>query len=257
MFAKLLKYDLKSMVKTMLPLWIAVLCLAFIMGISTRITQFQMTSDTFYDLTDMIYPYGFLILSLVAVFIAIFVLNILIVIRRFWDGLLKDEGYLMFTIPTTPRKLILSKVVSAMIISSISMIVGILVVNIIFFCSTGHAANIFGNLAEIYNMLMENNLGVLVIFNLIFSLLVAIYRVYAAMAIGHLSNRNRFIFSFIAYVALDFGMAAITAPLQLLYLDQMDSEIMISVTGLISKAVMIIVFHVITEVILTTRLNLE
>ena len=95
----------------MIPLWITLVIIAVIMGIQIR-------------MEDFIYRFRFLdmggdILFLIffALLIAIVVLNILIVIQRFWNGLLKDEGYLMFTLPVSSRKLILSKAVSAMLIS--------------------------------------------------------------------------------------------------------------------------------------------
>ena len=51
----------------------------------------------------------FSLVVIVAVIVAIFVMNVIIVIQRFWNGLLQEEGYLMFTLPVTTRSLILSK----------------------------------------------------------------------------------------------------------------------------------------------------
>ena len=40
MFFKLLKYDMKSMSKTMIPLWITLVIIAVIMGIQIRMEDF-------------------------------------------------------------------------------------------------------------------------------------------------------------------------------------------------------------------------
>lgn len=41
--------------------------------------------------------------------VALFVLTMIVIIQRFYKGLLCDEGYLMFTLPVKPWQLIATK----------------------------------------------------------------------------------------------------------------------------------------------------
>ena len=107
MLGKLIKYDLKALTKILAPLWGVLLVMGLIFGISIR-SNLDGIGNT------MIV---FSLVVIVAVIVAIFVMNVIIVIQRFWNGLLQEEGYLMFTLPVTTRSLILSKVISALIIS--------------------------------------------------------------------------------------------------------------------------------------------
>ena len=107
MLGKLIKYDLKALAKILAPLWGVLLVMGLIFGISIR-SNLDGIGNT------MIV---FSLVVIVAVIVAIFVMNVIIVIQRFWKGLLQEEGYLMFTLPVTTRGLILSKVISALIIS--------------------------------------------------------------------------------------------------------------------------------------------
>ena len=107
MLGKLIKYDLKALAKILAPLWGVLLVMGIIFGISIR-SNLEGIGNT------MIV---FSLVVIVAVIVAIFVVNVIIVIQRFWKGLLQEEGYLMFTLPVTTRSLILSKVISALIIS--------------------------------------------------------------------------------------------------------------------------------------------
>lgn len=110
MLGKLIKYDLKALAKILAPLWGVLLVMGLIFGISIR-SNLEGIGNTMTV---------FSLVVIVAVIVAIFVMNVIVVIQRFWKGLLQEEGYLMFTLPVTTRSLILSKVISALIISCAS-----------------------------------------------------------------------------------------------------------------------------------------
>lgn len=94
-------------------------------------------------------------------------------------------------------------------------------------------------------------------------LLSGIYHIYAAMVIGQLSNGNRFLFAFVAYAVLSIIVSLIGIP-SMTNLDNMgsslqntfgfDSDLWIY---LVENIVIIIIYHIVTEVILTKKLNLE
>ncbi|MDO4941220.1 MAG: hypothetical protein Q4E73_00065 [Lachnospiraceae bacterium] len=256
MFLKLLKYDLKSMLKTMIPLWIALIAISAIMGI-----QIYLTGDDYVIMGFFQMGSNLLIIGFIALFIAVVVLNILIIIQRFWNGLLKEEGYLMFTLPVSQRKLILSKAVSALLISLGS----ILAVAICIFIVMESVLLLEQSDAMMFTMRMIfESVQKIDAIDIAFAVLLgilesasSIYHVYAAMAIGHLSNKNRFLCSFGAYIVISIVLNVVIAPIQDHFITDASAFRMDMVVSLVILTIEVLIFHVITELILTYRLNLE
>ena len=86
------------------------------------------------------------------------------------------------------------------------------------------------------------------------SFLAAIYQVYASMAIGQLSNRNRFLLSFVAFVGITVVLSIIASFTDMI---TVNNSLVNGVIVLITDLVALIVFHVVTEGLLTRKLNLE
>ena len=66
-----------------------------------------------------------------AVLAALGVMTVLPVIQRFYKGLLREEGYLMFTLPVESWKIVLAKALAAVLMIHISLIVGIFSIGIL------------------------------------------------------------------------------------------------------------------------------
>lgn len=256
MLGKLIKYDLKSMLKTIVPLWITVIVLSGIFAIKYwggATNTMDMGNNTF----DLV-----LFIVLFSVAVAIVVMNILFVVQRFWNGLLKEEGYLMFTLPVTTRSLIMSKALSALIISLGSMLVAMLSISIFSFAFVQGAidVNALSTLwLELKNALLLTKGSqfaevVVMIAAGVVSFLAAIYQVYASMAIGQLSNKNRFLLSFIAFVGITVVLSMFASVTNMF---TMGNSLANSCISLIVNLITLIIFHIITEVLLTRKLNLE
>ena len=253
MLGKLIKYDLKALAKILAPLWGVLLVMGVIFGISIRSNLNEIGNTMIV----------FSLVVIVAVIVAIFVMNVIIVIQRFWKGLLKEEGYLMFTLPVTTRSLILSKVISALIIScGTALVIALLGVEIIAISPAKlmNVATYFGN------WVIEVHAGPWIGYGAVIAvvgLLSGIYHIYAAMAIGQLSNGNRFLFAFVAYAGLSIVVSLVGIPTMASF-DNVganlqnafgfDSDLWIY---LIENIVIIVIYHIVTEVILTKKLNLE
>lgn len=253
MLVKLIKYDLKALGKILAPLWGVLLIMGLIFGLSIRGQDIGL-GQTMILVT---------LILIVGVMMAIFALNIVVVIQRFWKGLLKEEGYLMFTLPVTTRSLILSKVLSALIISFGTVIViGLLGVEIVALSPV----NLVNTVTHFGNWVIKVNAGPWIGYGIIIAivaLLSSIYHVYTAMVIGQLSNNNRFLFSFIAYAGISIIVGLIGIPTlsslgnvgnSLYHAFGFDSDLWIY---LIENIVLVIVYHIITEILLTKKLNLE
>ena len=97
MLSKLVKYDIKSLIRVFIPVADGPLMNVF---------------------SEYIGPIllGILAVLFVAVIVGMMIMTLILVIRRFWNGLLKEEGYLAFTLPVEVWQLIVSKVIVAAIV---------------------------------------------------------------------------------------------------------------------------------------------
>ncbi|GAA0714637.1 ABC transporter permease [Paraclostridium ghonii] len=115
MLGKLLKYELKSTAKFFVPMYFAILVITTLNSIFMRKNVFQEAQ-------------GIISMVIGALFIALTTLTIIVIVKRFKKNLLGDEGYLMFTLPVSSGKLILSKYISALIWISLTAVVTMMAV---------------------------------------------------------------------------------------------------------------------------------
>lgn len=111
MLGTLMKYELKSVGRVMLPVYGAFIAVSILFGItlyagvgngseSSAITNIAMS------VTGIVY---------VLLAVAIFVFTIILIIQRFYKNLLGNEGYLCFTLPVNTNTHIANKLLSAVI----------------------------------------------------------------------------------------------------------------------------------------------
>ena len=105
MTGKLIKYEFRSMIKQIGIVWLALPAVAVIFSLSNwAISQMHIIPDGMSIFGDIIllittFLYGGIFMALAAV-------TCLIVLMRFYKGLLRDEGYLMHTLPVKTWQLI-------------------------------------------------------------------------------------------------------------------------------------------------------
>lgn len=97
MLGKLMKYDLRSGIRTFSLIWIGLALLGAINGLTIR---FVLAGDTQSGLVSFVFGVLPMIL-LVALYVAMGIFVLVFIIDRFYKGLLGNEGYLMFTLPVT------------------------------------------------------------------------------------------------------------------------------------------------------------
>lgn len=269
MLAKLLKYDFKAMFKIFLPLWGVLLVVS---GINRLFTGAGLDAEQGLGLVNSL-----MVLLYVLLIMAVMVVTTVIIIARFYQGLLKDEGYLMFTIPVKPWQLLASKLISAMVISIISGVVALASVAIIaYFPEMGQV------LAELWKMGMKNvpnflPLVILLVVSLFVGIICSVSQVYASMALGHLAGSHRVGFAVLAFIVLSviwstvgsvigmFGYPDLTSTM--ISINEIEvsvdvagiSNVLLTATvwGLILDVVRCVVHLGITNYILSRRLNLE
>ncbi|MCL1982347.1 MAG: ABC transporter permease, partial [Clostridiales bacterium] len=110
MLGKLLKYEIQATGRVFLPLYLGLLAVA-------AVASFTLQSNI--DILK-----GIIAFLLVILYGALVVVTVVLLIQRFYRSLLKDEGYLMFTLPVHQATLVASKLVTACLWSLLSTIVG-------------------------------------------------------------------------------------------------------------------------------------
>lgn len=210
MFGKLMKYEMKSLSKGLIPLYGAILAVALINSIMWSVGGNGPTSTTsmisgLSQLTAMLVYFGLCV--------AIAVVTFLVVIQRFYKGLLGQEGYLMFTLPVPTWQLTLSKLVGATIMTILSGIVGIL--SVIILGSVGLNLTWGAFLRGLGQLLANWDLDMTFICIELFLLGVVgtasmVTDIYIAMALGHLSNKHRVAMSFVWFIVIQTALSFLT-----------------------------------------------
>lgn len=102
MLKKLLKYEYRATARIFIPFYIAILILSFLMS-------FQNIQDLYSDKTISSAIVSFFPVMIGTAYFGLFVMTVIMVVKRFDQNLLSDEGYLMFTLPVRISELIWSK----------------------------------------------------------------------------------------------------------------------------------------------------
>ena len=268
MLGKLLKYELKATSRVFIPLYIAILVVSIVNGLSLNL--------------EILNIQGLATIVLMCLFISLFVITIVVTIQRFNKNLLKDEGYLMFTLPVSSKHLVLSKYLTSLIWTFLSFVVAFLSFTIIFMIPTYQYFD-FSYFINEFNLLFSNmlNLNILgqflkIILLMIISYTIFIFNVYLALSVGQLPIFNRFrnVSSFIGFLVINLfisyaqnivSLFVNDASVNIEAIDNINYTIS-SVTSIVSKGlniaivinlIIILVLFFATTYILDKKLNLE
>ena len=264
MLGKLLKYELKATSRVFIPLYIAILVVSIVNGLSLNL--------------EILNIQGLATIVLMCLFISLFVITIVVTIQRFNKNLLKDEGYLMFTLPVSSKHLILSKYLTSLIWTFLSFVVAFLSFTIIFMIPTYKYFD-FSYFINEFNLLFSNmlNLNILgqfikIILLMIISYTIFIFNVYLALSVGQLPIFNRFrnVSSFIGFLVINLLISYVqnivdNAFVNIEAIDNVNYSID-SISSIVSKGlnvaiiiniIIILVLFFATSYILNKKLNLE
>lgn len=130
MFGKLMKYELRYLIRIFGPMWAVVVCLSVIGKVSFNPYNGGIETAPVGDAA--FWPVIFMSVAFTGV-IVMLAISVVILIQRFYKGMFGDEGYLMFTLPVTTGNLIHAKALSALLMISGSMVITVLCYSILLF----------------------------------------------------------------------------------------------------------------------------
>ena len=276
MTGKLIKYEFRSILKIMGIGWAALLSMALFAGLFDLIAFRQNDMEGFGHLTEIAsaitsFLYG-------SLFVAIIVVTVLIILMRFYKGLLRDEGYLMHTLPVKTWQLITAKGVVAAAVSLISILAATLSVLILMAFDGG--IEYFGEfMSELLRTLGKYPAYIAILLEALLLgvcwIAAMIYKAYAALSIGQLAQKHRIALSVGAWIGIGVVFLILMSILGNLSFSSAFSDWLEGILeGMVNdsplnaiqvgmwililvEAVQIAIFHVVSEQILRRKLNLE
>jgi len=215
MLGKLLKHEFRATGRTMLPIYGAVIVLSVLASISGRMMD-QKIGSFLYIL------FGLIIAAFVIGIIAAVIMTAVMMIKRFYTNYLKDEGYLMHTLPVSVHALVWSKmIVSVVWFAATFVVIGLVMLLMVFIESNTNLAEIIAKLpswktirlalavygirvGDLWLLAAEALLAVIV------GGLFTCLHFYAAMSLGHMFSRDKILLSIVFFVAISFVLSMAT-----------------------------------------------
>ena len=211
MLGKLIKHEFRATARIMLPVMGALLALALLANLSLR----GLTGDA-NDITVLRILFVLTVIFFGIGVVATAVMAVVIMVSRFYRNLLKDEGYLMFTLPVSVHELVWSK----LLVSLVWFLATGLLIFLVMSLTALNLANTnlemiieqFPSWAEIRRFLDEAGIRGQVL-TLIFQIglaslltsIVGCLHFYAAMALGHMFTKNKILLSVVFFVGFSFA----------------------------------------------------
>ena len=211
MLGKLMKHEFRATARIMLPVMGAMVALALLANLSIRGLAGNLS-----DVPMLRILFVLIIIFFGVAVVATAVMSLVIMVSRFYRNLLKDEGYLMFTLPVSVHELIWSKLI-------VSLVWFLGTGLLIFLVMTLMALNLshtnlqmileqFPSWSEILRWLDEAGVrGQVITFlvQIVLGTLIGIFAVclhfYGAMALGHMFSKDKVLLSIVFFVGISFA----------------------------------------------------
>ncbi len=202
MLGKLIKQEFRATGRLMAPLFGALLLLAIFVRTSDLALRHVQAASLFFNILNTL-----LIVAFVLALIGVLVFSVVLMIKRFHQNFLTDEGYLMFTLPTSVHSLLWSKLITAALFFIFTFLAEALAVAIVVW-EGGLAREMFTGFADLLRALdsyyMANGLAfALEALALLFvGLLVCCLLFYAPMSIGYSFANHKGLLSVVFYFVI-------------------------------------------------------
>ena len=214
MLGKLIKHEFRATGRLMAPLFGALLLLALVVRANDLVFQHVESYSAFLNILNTL-----LIIAYVLALLGVMVFSTVLMIKRFHQNFLTDEGYLMFTLPTSVHSLLWSKLITAALFFIVTFLAEALSVAIVVWRG-GLAREMFTGFADLFRAMdsyyMANGLAfALEMLALLFvSLLVTCLLFYAPMSIGYSFANHKGLLSVVFYFVIQavlqiFGVAVL------------------------------------------------
>jgi len=220
MLGKLLKQEFRATGRIVLPTFGALLLLTVLANLSMRLLD-HVEGGVLAVLCVLV------IIAFVLGIFGVFVMTLVLMVGRFYRNLLREEGYLMHTLPVSVHGLVSAKLVVSLVWFLVSgLLVGLIVLLSTLFQSGTNLSELFAKLpswAELNELLAAEglSLGSLSVWAVEFlavgivSMLGLCLHFYAAMAMGHMFSKDKVLLSIVFFVAISVALSVLTSSLSI------------------------------------------
>ncbi len=260
MLTKLLKYDFKALFKSLIPIYLV----AFLISLLTRVFDFASTKVSLLD-----YPAGLIkgltIIMIIGIPIATFIFSII----KYYNNMVKDEGYLTHTLPVKKSSLVLSKLITSTVAMGVSILVSIAVIFLAFNISD----DIYKAFGELFDVINKYSVWIVpnILFNIILGYIGNMLLIYASISLGQKHNGNKAVYSVI-YGTVMYNVTQIVSALVLFlpaivdknYMTKFEQEVPnanflngFMLYASIISIVICVAYYIISKKALEKKLNLD
>ena len=211
MLKKLMKHEFRATLRVMAPVYL--LLLATSVGARFSISGLLETDSGLLNLLG-----GLLVVAFAVTMAAVCLLTAFLMVYRFYQNLLRDEGYVMMTLPVSVHQQVWSKLLVGVVWCVVTAIaVGAALVILVLDLDMLEGIRRFGG--EVWALLRSEYGfdGVLVLVELAVLCVVAVcstyLEFYCALAIGHSRPNHKLVWSIAAYFGMDILLTLVGAPL--------------------------------------------
>lgn len=201
MFGKLMKYELRYLIRIFAPMWAVVLALCAL----SRLTLNPDVDGMMYvEGSEAVLPVVIVMLTVFGI-ITMMIVATVVLLQRFYKGMYGDEGYLMFTLPVTSGSLIHSKGLSALLMMTATELITVLgIVIMVSYPGVWHMIDMnveFDILLETYGLDTMKFVALTFwsIVVVLLSIVQEIYIIYLAISVGQLWKKHPVAGAIIAY----------------------------------------------------------
>lgn len=259
MLKKLLKYDFKTLLQTLLPVYGISLILSIISNISIRINE----------LTPIFrIPSSFIIGLSILVSVGITFITFVIGIINFYKQTVKDEGYLLHTLPVSKNSIIISKLISFVTMELASLIVTLITLLITIKIEPSQVIETTKNMMQLIGDYKLS--AFLIAIGIFIGQITNILLIYVSISFGQKHSTNKLLYSII-YGVVIYNITQVFTTLIYLpiltndkYVEALNETIpesqILNVMMLIAITMSVIigtVYYILTKKNLETKLNLE
>lgn len=265
MLGKLIKNEFKATARTFGLMYLIVLIAAVALKVFMEIQKAFHLENSIIDILGVLTVTVF-VLGIIGIIFGTFIL----ILKRFYDSMLKSEGYLSFTLPVTVGQHIASKSIVSYIWILLSGVFIFAMIMLLFLGDTSVFVSLGQELKEMIELVNQHHLWKYVI-EVIAVLAVSAYSYiaigYACFSVGQAWSRSKvagafatyIVFSIITQIVSTIGMLVLFGGLdtvnQINMGDAFFEPLMIFV--IVQEIVFAVIYTVLTYVMLSRKLNLE
>ncbi|MGT2925107.1 permease [Streptococcus caviae] len=264
MFGKLLKYEFKSVGAWFFGLYGLAIFISLGLGLWFH-HNIGLNKETVVNSNTQDILLFALSSALAAVFIAILIATLLIIIRCFYNNIFGREGYLTLTLPVSTHKTILAKLLTAFIWNVCSAMVFIISVSLLVLPSLHRVRPSY--LSDLMNSIKDGFFSlkiILVALLLIVVIFTSILEIYFSISLGQLFQDYRGLLAFTFYFVINLTrsfLAYLAAGagdgLEFLVLSNNYSDHYNLILNIIVTAIYGIIFYFGTHYIIKNKLNIQ